>query len=61
MASLLHRAAIMIASNIKYMHNCTLIQKRIVVKENDIKNKAKNVSVVLEVRKMQNKYNSIHQ
>jgi len=27
---------------------------------NDIKNKAKNASVVFEERKMQNKYNSIH-
>ena len=36
------------------------MQKWTVVKGDDIKNKAKNVSVVFEERKMQNKYNSIH-
>jgi len=36
------------------------MQKWTVVKGNDVKNKAKNASVVSEERKMQNKYNSIH-
>jgi len=48
----------MITSTIK--DNCTLMQKRTVVKENDIKNEAKNVSVVFEERKMQNEYNNIY-
>ena len=36
------------------------MQKWTVVKGNDIKNKAKNASVVFEEWKMQNKYSSIH-
>jgi len=36
------------------------MQKWTVVKGSDIKNKAKNASVVFEEQKMQNKYNSIH-
>jgi len=36
------------------------MQKWTVVKGSDIKNKAKNVSVVFEELKMQNKYNSSH-
>jgi len=36
------------------------MQKWTIVKENDIKNKAKNISVVFEGQKMQNKYNSIY-
>jgi len=35
-------------------------RKRTVIKGNDIKNKAKNASVVFEERKMENMYNSIH-
>ena len=36
------------------------MQKRTVVKGNDMKHKANNISVVREEGKMQNKYNSIH-
>jgi len=36
------------------------MQKWTVVKGSDIRNKAKNVSVVFEELTMQNKYNSIH-
>jgi len=43
-------------SNIKMYINA----KWTVVKENNIKNTAKNASVVFEEWKMQNKYNSIH-
>jgi len=36
------------------------MQKSTVLKVFDLKNKAKNASVVFEERKMQNKYDSIH-
>jgi len=36
------------------------MQKWTIVKENDIKNKAKNISVVFEGQKMQNTYNGIY-